>query len=263
MRFAGVGDHADANVRSQTDAEALRHPWITPILMEVTHHDQIQHAVKPISEHPAQLDVLINNAGTKLTGPTEFIPLESFRRVFEVNGFGQIVVTQAMLRAARGTIVMTGSIGDRLAVPFGGPLTSSEFTLRSLSDVLRRELAQRNIRVALVEPGSIRTPAVEKTLLDDWQRGLDVWAPDANRLYGVAVPRDDVAIPGDGVTGDPPAGIADAILRALRAKRPRRSYLAGKDAARLAMVARLPAALVDRLVRRLFDLPRPGSAASR
>lgn len=264
LRFAGVGDHVYATVRSETDAEALRRPGITPILMDVTNHDQIQRAVKTISEHTTQLDVLINNAGIGLTGPTEFIPLESFRLVFEVNVIGQIAVTQAMLpllRAARGMIVMIGSIGDRLAIPFGGPLTSSKFALRSLSDVLRRELAPWNIRVVLIEPGSIRTPAVDKTLPDDWERVLDSWSPEANRLYGAAYSSMRSRFRETELAGDPPVVIANAILRAVRAKRPRASYLAGKDAGRLAMVARLPPFLVDRLVRRLFDLPRPGSAA--
>ncbi len=94
------------------------------------------------------------------------LPLDHVRRVFDVNVFGTLAVTQAFLpqlRAAHGRLVFIGSIAGRLAIPFIGPYSASKFALRALTDALRVELAPDGITVTLIEPGSVKTPI--------WQKG--------------------------------------------------------------------------------------------
>ena len=87
------------------------------------------------------------------------------RRQYEVNVFGLLAVTQALIepmRAGHGRIVNIGSIGGRINTPFVGPYSSSKAAVRSLSASLRRELRPWEIRVALIEPGALDTPIWRK-----------------------------------------------------------------------------------------------------
>ena len=100
-----------------------------------------------------------------MAGPLEGVPLDLVRRQYEVNVFGLLAVTQALLepiRTGQGRIVNIGSIGGRINTPFVGPYSSSKAAVRSLSAALRRELRPWDIRVALVEPGALDTPIWRK-----------------------------------------------------------------------------------------------------
>ena len=93
------------------------------------------------------------------------MPLAELRRQFDVNFFGAVAVTQAFLphlRAARGRLLFIGSISGRLAIPFIAPYSASKFALRAVADAWRVELRSAGIAVALIEPGSVRTPIWEK-----------------------------------------------------------------------------------------------------
>ena len=170
LRLATSGYHVFAGVRKPADGTALAEAAtgeVTPVILDVTDAQQIISAVKAIADHvgDAGLAGLVNNAGIGVFGPLELIPIEQFRRQFEVNVTGQLAVTQAalpLLRRGRGRIVMIGSIGERFTPPFIGPLAASKSTLTAMSNALRQELAPWDIRVILVEPGSIRSEAVDK-----------------------------------------------------------------------------------------------------
>src|SRR3954454_11077217 len=154
-RLAAAGHHVYAGVRRIEDGEALQHDSaegaVTPLLLDVTDEEQILAAAAAVARHvgDAGLDALVDNAGIGVTWPLELVPPAVFRRQFEVNVVGQLAVTQAflpMLRSTRGRIVIIGSIGRRLTIPFGGPLAGSKSAIRSLADALRLELAPWAIR---------------------------------------------------------------------------------------------------------------------
>ncbi len=103
----------------------------------------------------------MNNAGIAIAMPLEFVPLDELRHQLEVNLVGQVAVTQAFLpalRRARGRIVFVGSIAGKSALPFLGPYAASKHALEAVADSLRLELRPWGIHVAIVEPGSIKTP---------------------------------------------------------------------------------------------------------
>ncbi len=98
--------------------------------------------------------------------PLELIAVDLLRQQLDVNVIGQLAVMQALLPAVRragGTITVVGSLGDRWALPFAGPLTASTSALATLAGSLRQDLAPSAVRVILVEPGEpsspIRSPA--------------------------------------------------------------------------------------------------------
>src|SRR5262249_2350768 len=149
---------------------------------------------------------------------------------FDVDFFGQVAVIQAFLpylREARGRIVNIGTVGSHLSLPFGSPLGSAKAAFRSMSDSLRLELRPFGVDVIVVEPGAIKTPAIDKTLGDP-DKTIEDFGPDGEARYGAAVR----AMMRRGreleMNGSPPEVVARTVLRALQAKHPRIAYRAGK-----------------------------------
>ncbi len=267
LRLAASGYHVFAGVRKPADATALAEAAageLTPLLLDVTDAEQITAAVKTIEGHAgdAGLAGLVNNAGIGVFGPLELIPIEQFRRQLEVNVTGQLAVTQAvlpLLRRARGRIVMIGSIGTRFTPPFIGPLAASKSTLTTMSDALRQELAPWDIRVTVVEPGSIRSEAVGK-LESDARAVMNGATADGRALYENAFLHLVGFFAGLHEKGSSPDVVAETVERALRTSHPRSCYLSGKNARRMATIARLlPVPAQDGLRRRLAQQPAPGS----
>jgi NAD(P)-dependent dehydrogenase (short-subunit alcohol dehydrogenase family) len=267
LRLATSGSHVFAGVRKPADGTALADAAageLTPLLLDVTDTQQITAAVKTIAGHvgDAGLAGLVNNAGIGVFGPLELIPIEQFRRQLEVNVTGQLAVTQAaipLLRRARGRIVMIGSIGTRFTPPFIGPLAASKSTLTTMSDALRQELAPWGVRVTVVEPGSIRSEAVGK-LESDARTVMNDATAEGRALYENAFLHLVGFFAGLHEKGSSPEVVAETVERALRASRPRSCYLSGKNARRMATIARLlPVPAQDALRRRLAGQPAPES----
>ncbi len=252
-----------AGVRKQKDAESLRAAGgadLVPIELDVTSADSITAAARQVRESlDGGLDALVNNAGIGIAVPVEAVAIEVLRRSFEVDVFGQIAVIQAFLpliRRGRGRIVNMGSVGGHITMPFGGVLCGSKSAFGSLSDALRLELYPFGIHVIVVEPGSIHTPAVEKTL-GDVEGALESFPPDAARRYG-SLFRDFARRAYDREShGSPPEVVARAVHHALTARRPRTRYPVGQDARLLVTLPRLlPDRLLDSIRRRLFAMPK-------
>lgn len=231
-----------AGVRSLEDAP----PGTTPLALDVTVPEQVAELARI-----ERLDGLVNNAGIAVTGPLEYLPLDELRRQLEVNVLGQLAVIQAVLeplRRAHGRIVNVSSIGGRVALPLYGPYAASKFALEALSDSLRREL--QDVRVIVVEPGAVATPI--------WDRGIaradalyDAMPAAAHARYGALVSALRTRAAQLGRDGDPPERVAEVIVHALRAPRPRARYVVGRPARIQAALARvLPDRALDALLAR-------------
>jgi NAD(P)-dependent dehydrogenase (short-subunit alcohol dehydrogenase family) len=264
LLLAQRGFHVFATVRRAEDGQALQAQApaeLTPLRMDVTQLDEIAAAREVVSAHVGRrgLDALVNNAGVGLAWPLEVIPLELFRWHFEVNVQGQLAVTQAFLpliRSASGRVIMIGSIADRLTPPFMGPLSATKHALLALTEALRLELAAWNIHVVLIEPGNIRTEAGEK-FENGAAAAIEQFDPATRALYERAFRAMTGRFAARHARGSSdPRVVADAVVGAIEAPRPRARYLVGKDALRFALVAMLPPLVLDPLRRKLFGLPR-------
>ncbi|MEV4621285.1 SDR family NAD(P)-dependent oxidoreductase [Asanoa sp. NPDC049573] len=259
-RLAAAGWHVFAGVRRDVDARAVEAAAITPLILDVTREDQVKAAVVAVEEHvgPAGLTGLVDNAGIGVTWPLELLPLETLRHQFEVNVVGQVAVTQGflpLLRAARGRIVVIGSIGDRMSIPFGGPLGASKAALGALTESLRQEVAPFGVRVVLLAPASIHTEAVDK-VEQGARRAVEQFPAELRDLYADTYLGMVARAMARERAGSPPEVVAATVAKALTARRPRARYLTGKDARLLAAVGRwLPIRAQDALRRRIFHLP--------
>jgi NAD(P)-dependent dehydrogenase (short-subunit alcohol dehydrogenase family) len=210
--------------------------------------DGTEELLIDVTEPPPELELeelhgLVNNAGVAIAGPLEFLPAEALRRQLEVNVVGQLRMTQLCLpalRAGRGRVVNMGSISGLNALPMLGAYAMSKFALEAMTDALRIELAPWGIHVAIVEPGTIKTPI--------WTRERPAPRPEALQLYGDRLDAFRRLAVERGNAGAPPGAVADAVEHALTAAKPRTRYLVGRDAKLRARVERLPDRLRDRLI---------------
>jgi NAD(P)-dependent dehydrogenase (short-subunit alcohol dehydrogenase family) len=268
LAVAATGYRVFAGVRRSSDGAALIRDAerggggeIVPVILDVTDPASVSAAEDEVRRLVGAdgIAALVNNAGIGLTWPVEAMPLDDLRRVYDVNVFGQVAVIQAflpLLRAAAGRMINIGSIGDRLSLPFGAPLASSKWAIASITESLRLELRPWGVHVVLIEPASIHTDAVRK-VEDDAERVLREMSEPHRALYADSYRSMTRFALARERQGSPPDVVARAVLRALQARRPRTRYLVGKDARRLAFVARwAPDRLFDRIRVKLFGLPR-------
>ena len=250
IALAKRGFHVLAGVRKEADGEALTKEasGIEPVIIDVTDQATIDAAAKQIDE----LYGLVNNAGITVAGPVEFLPVDDIRRQFEVNVFGQIAVTQAFLpkiRKSGGRIVFMSSVGGRVpSSPFISPYNASKHALESFGDALRVELSPWDIDVVLVEPGSIATPIWDKSVnaANEIRKALGPQFPQFEELYGRAADKTQKLAEATGRRGIPPERVAERVVDALTAVRPKPRYLVGTD-------ARIQATLFNLLPDRVRD----------
>jgi NAD(P)-dependent dehydrogenase (short-subunit alcohol dehydrogenase family) len=263
LRLSANGWRVFAAVRKEQDADLLREQSrnrVETVLLDVSDEESIQAAAKEVGSRlgSSGLNALFNNAGMGDVSPIEFTTIDSIRKVYQVNLFGQISVIQSflpLLRKARGRIVNTGSVGDHLAPPFAGVLSSSKAAFASVSSALRLELRPQGIHVIVVEPGSINSPAVDKTL-GGVENQIKALPPEGAALYAVAFRRMATAFTTNEKSGSSPDVVAKVVERALNARTPRTRYPAGKDAVMLITLARiLPEKLLDLAILKKFCLP--------
>ena len=201
----------------------------TPLQMDITKEDDIQAAVNKIQTEQGSVDVLINNAGFGLYGAMEDTTIDDARYQFEVNLFGLARLTQLLLPEMRqkkaGMIFNISSMGGKVYTPLGSWYHATKHALEGWSDCLRIELAPFNIDVVIIEPGAIKTEFGDVIVDPMLKRS-------GSTAYGSMAQSLAKATQASYEAGDAsePTVITDLILKALRAKKPKTRYAAGKFA---------------------------------
>jgi NAD(P)-dependent dehydrogenase (short-subunit alcohol dehydrogenase family) len=238
-RLAGQGWTVFAGVRRDEDGRRLVAELpgdVRPVILDVDDRARMREVVDEIgtSTGTAGLQGLVNNAGIGVGGPVEYLSEADWRRVFDVNFFAVIALTQMtmpLLRTGRGRIVNIGSIGGRLAAPGLAPYSASKHAVEALCESMRHELARSGspVRISLVEPGAVKTAIWAKadatadeieTALGDEGRARYGWLIDEARGF-IADSRE---------RGVEPAAVAEVVEHALTALQPKARYLVGADA---------------------------------
>lgn len=242
-----------AGVRRDVDADALRADGIEPHILDITVDSDVAAIADRVERDPRPLRALINNAGIAINSPVETLPLAQWRQQFEVNLFGHIAITQALLPAllrSSGTVVNISSVGGKVVLPTYGAYAGSKFALEAASDALRREVAALGVKVVVVEPGAVKTAMPERGIATAEELTATMSAAQLER-YGelnaavTAQARSFIEI------GVPAEHAAKVIAKAATASRPRTRYTIGRDAAILVRLSRvLPDRVLDRIVRR-------------
>jgi NAD(P)-dependent dehydrogenase (short-subunit alcohol dehydrogenase family) len=244
-----------AGVRKDADAIKLggAHEDIRPIRLDVEDAQEIAAAAQIIADSEIPLAGVVNNAGIAVPGPLEYLPIDDLRRQFEINVFGAIAVTQAMLpllRRSKGRVVFMSSVSGTIVPPYLGAYAGSKFALEAMADALRMELSAFGIRVSLIQPGAVRTPI--------WQKGRESKAQIVASMPAAATEHYAGALDSlvsvtqrEERSGIEPEIVAQYVLRALTAPHPRARYAVGNPAGwQRRMAALLPERWRDRLIMR-------------
>ncbi|GAB3426113.1 SDR family NAD(P)-dependent oxidoreductase [Flindersiella endophytica] len=257
LALDALGFDVFAGIRREQDGEALRQAGserLTPVHLDVTQAESIA-AVRALVEERlddgGRFAGLVNNAGTTVPCPVEFLPLEEFRRQLEVNLVGHLAVTQAFLPLLfrdRGRIVNVSSAGGKVGPPLMATYAAAKHGLEGLSDSLRIELGWSGVHVSVIEPGAIATPMGGKLIRDTetWLSGL----PAAGReKYGAALQAMATGVSGSAAKGSDPDVVARAVVHALTSRRPRSRYPVGSGAKPMIFMRRiLPDRWMDRML---------------
>ncbi len=167
LALAARGHHVIATTETEEQAVALRAeaPQLQVEKVDITTDD-----VAKVAQW--NVDVLINNAGFGQTGPLADVPEAIVRKVFDVNVFGTLRMTQAtlpqMVKRGTGRVIIVSSIAGVLAGPAFGPYSMSKFALEAMGKTLRGELFAQGIDVCLLNPGPYLTGFNDRMAASMW-----------------------------------------------------------------------------------------------
>ncbi len=220
-------------------------PGVEYLALDLTDHESVEACAKAAGE----VDVLVNNAGESQNGPIEELPMDAVERVFQLNVFGAVRLTQLVLPGMRargyGRVVMVGSMLASFPLAYRSSYVASKAAVKGFAYAARGEVSRFGVGVTTVEPGSINTGISERRtkyvgedspFLAEYQTMVD--ALNANEAKGLSAER-----------------VAATVVGAIEARRPRPLYAVGSNAPVVFALRRLlPRALMLRLVARKHGL---------
>ena len=255
IALADVGFRVFASGRTMAGVEPLRSrsPDIEPIEIDVADDLSIQRGVAHVFNTAGRIDILVNNAGYAIFGAIEDLERATLRRQFDVNVFGAMAMTRAVLptmrRQGSGCIVNVSSVAGRFSAPLIGLYCASKFALEALSDALRGEVRPFGIRVVVVEPGATYTKFHDRAVMES--------APVVDRKDSVYAPVYRAAFvnyttPAIGASAE---DVGRKIARIATKRRPAARYrVKWYDTLAIAFTRVLPSRLLDLVVARWIGL---------
>src|SRR5881398_2770968 len=216
------------------------------LTLDVTSDASVEAVVSEVIRREGRIDLLVNNAGFSVApAGAEESSIEQTRSIFDTNFFGIVRMTRAVVPHMRhqggGRIINIGSVLGFLPMPYGALYAATKHAVEGYSESLDHELRTRGIRVSVIEPAYTKTQFDANLLEPDAQLDeyREVRAAVNKRVKEVMA------------TAEQPGVVADVVLKAASAARPKLRYTAGGLASRLRLLRRFaPAGLVDAGIRR-------------
>ncbi len=202
--FSARGDKVYALARREAELPE----GVSFIAADVTDEAQVKAAAEAVMEREGRIDLLVNNAGFGISGAVEFTKAEDAKRQFDVNFFGMVNMTRAVLPHMRaqggGMVLNVSSVAAVTPIPYQTYYSASKAAINAYTMALANEVRGHNIRVAALMPGDVKTgftaarakslegaevyPALEKsvkTMEHDEQNGMPPEAL-AKRAYFIS-----------------------------------------------------------------------------
>jgi len=227
--------------------------------LDVTSDESVEAAVRELIRQEGRIDLLVNNAGFGVApAGAEESSIDQAKAIFETNFFGLIRMTRAvvphMRRQGNGRIINIGSVLGFLPMPYGALYAATKHAVEGYSESLDHELRTRGIRVSVIEAAYTKTQFDANFLAPDSK--LDEYREVRALL--------DKVLKEVMATADEPTVVADVVLEAAIADRPKLRYAAGGLANRLRLLRRFaPAGLVDAGIRKDLRLDAPTASLPR
>lgn len=231
-------------------AGAARPDGVTMLTCDVTDDRSVAELVDKVLADAGRIDLLVNNAGIGVIGGAEESSVAQAQALFDVNVFGTMRVTKAVLPDMRlqgkGRIINMSSVLGLIPSPYNAIYSASKHAIEGYSESLDHELRAFGIRVVLVEPAYTNTAFEENKIKPD--QPLSTY--DSARSHVEKFMMKSVK------EGDAPEIVAETVLKAATAAVPNRRYPAGKMARQVRMLRRLvPESAFDKSLRKQMGLP--------
>jgi NAD(P)-dependent dehydrogenase (short-subunit alcohol dehydrogenase family) len=134
---------------------------VTMLVCDVTDYESVALLVSTVFSQAGRIDLLVNNAGIGMLGGAEESSVAQVQALFDVNLFGVIRMTNAVLpsmrRRGEGRIINIGSILGLVPAPYSAHYSAAKHALEGYSESLDHEVRAFNIRVSVIEPAFVRT----------------------------------------------------------------------------------------------------------
>jgi len=206
----------------------------THVTMDVISEVSVHDAIAEVLRSAGRLDSVVHCAGESFVAPIEEALIDEVRQHFDLNIFGTVRLIQAVLphmrRQQSGQIIVIGSIGGLIGLPFHGYYSAGKFALDGLVEALRPEAAPFGIDVSILHPGDINTEIS--------QHRVATCNTGPNSPYKAAFTRTVAYYTGAEANGSPPTLVARDIARLLRRKRMPVRALSGKTIEKLGVIAK-------------------------
>lgn len=257
-RLAKRGHTVYATARRLDSIADLSNAGCRTLQLDVTDEASMRAAVDAVEREHGAVGALVNNAGYGLEGAFEDTSMADVRKQFETNVFGLVGMCQLVLPKMReqrsGRIVNISSVGGKVTFPGGAFYHGTKHAVEAMSDVLRFEVAGFGIRVAIVEPGLIKT-----AFGDTATASIGDASGSPYGEFNAAVAK-RVAGAYEGMMGRLAAGpdaVAKAIEHAVSSRHPRTRYRVTVGA-RFVLTSRkvLPDRAYDLMMRSQFPQPK-------
>lgn len=212
---------------------------INVVRMDLTDHLSIKSAVGSVLKKEGRIDFLINNAGMHTGGAIETTTIENIRLQMDTNFMGMVYLLREVLPAMRnqreGTIINFSSIGGLMGLPFQGFYSASKFAIEGLSEALRMEVKQFNIKVVVINPGDFNT--------NNTANRRNFLTKSVNDPYAEQFSKTLSIIEKDENGGWPPEVLAQKLVKIIELKNPAKRYVIASAEQKLAVVLKniLPA----------------------
>jgi len=191
--------------------------------MDVTDDASVNAAVSQILKDEGRIDVLVNNAGNGITGPLYAMPVEEAKKQFEVNFFGVVRVSSAvlpgMIERKQGLVINIGSLAGLFGLPYQGLYSASKFAIEGYSESLRMELQYTGVKVAVVNPGDFKT--------DFTGNRQKLAFPLKNEQLKAEFDAAVAAMEKDESVGADPSKLGAEIVKIVNTSNPKHNYLVG------------------------------------
>ncbi|MFT6025371.1 MAG: NAD(P)-dependent dehydrogenase (short-subunit alcohol dehydrogenase family) [Ascidiaceihabitans sp.] len=232
-----------ASCKQQVDCDRLRAMGFDSPRIDYTDTASIHSGLNEVLEATnGTLDALFNNGAHAIPGAVEDVPTDALRSIFESNFFGWHELTRCLLPVMRaqghGRIIQCSSVLGFITLPWRGAYNSTKYALEGLTDTLRIEMRDTDIKIILIEPGPV-TSKIRVNSIPHFERWID-WekAPRAEeyktklreRLYHSSGP-DTFELP--------PEAVVKKLVHALESKRPRPRYFVTTPTYLMATLRRL------------------------
>ncbi|OBK99127.1 short-chain dehydrogenase/reductase [Mycobacterium sp. 1245499.0] len=229
---------------SRNTAELEGSQGFTFVDLDVTRDESVAAAVEAVIARFGRIDVLVNNAGMGLAGASEENSIAQTQKLFDLNVFGVIRMTNAVLphmrRQGSGRIINISSIFGLMPAPYMAAYSATKYAVEGYSESVDLEVRGHNIRVLLVEPGGTRTGFDDNTAKPD----------NPLAAYERQRERSNQAVGEQVNNGDDPVVVAKVIVAAATDSKPKPRYPAG-SARQLSMMRRFaPRGIFDKQLRK-------------